>query len=185
MARFPSFISEGLPAGGLCETLPFEKPSLKDLRKMAINRRTVLLALLLVGVVFALHWWFRSPPSRARQLRPLLTEIDGYRATNGAYPTSCVSFASFSQLTQHCSVYTGRRETNGIIWETREVSDHDFTVMVDRQGYEVFLPVGRMKPISFTSFPVWRYDSAEHRWQKGRIHWSYATDYSGSYWSKE
>jgi hypothetical protein len=90
-----------------------------------------------------------------------------------------VSFSSFSNLTQQSSVYTGGRDTNGVIWETREVSRHDFTVMVDRAGYEVFFPVGRMKMISFSSFPVWRYSSTDHRWQKGRIHWSYG----GSHWS--
>jgi hypothetical protein len=70
------------------------------------------------------------------------------------------------------SVYTGARDTNGVTWEARDVSRHDFTVLVDREGYEVFLPVGRMKMISFSSFPVWRNSSFDRRWQKGSIHWS-------------
>ena len=153
--------------------------------RIAISRRNVLLVAIVVGVVFTSVWRLRSPPSKTRQLQPLLADMDSYRASNGAYPTSCVSFASFTQLMQHFSIYTGGRDTNGITWEAREVSDHDFTVMVDREGCEVFLPVGRMKLISFSSFPVWRYDSTGHRWRKGRIHWSYSTGYSGSYWSKE
>jgi len=153
--------------------------------QIAINRRTVGVALLVGAVGFAFVWWLRSPPTKARYLRSLLSDMDSYLATNGTYPTSCVSFASFSQLTQRFRVYTGGRDTNGVTWEAREVSGHDFTVMVDREGYEVFLPVGRMKIISFSSFPVWRYVSTEHRWQKGRIHWSYSIDQSGSYWSKE
>ncbi len=153
--------------------------------QVAMNRRSVLILLLFVGTVGAFIWWPRLPPSKARQLQPLLAELDAFRATNGVYPTSCVSFASFSNLTQRFSVYTGERNTNGVVWETREVSSHDFTVMVDRIGYEVFLPVGRMKIISFSSFSVWRYSSADHRWQKGRIHWSYGIGYTGSYWSKE
>jgi hypothetical protein len=122
---------------------------------------------------------------KAIQLQSLLKDLDAYQATNRTYPTSCVNFGSFSQLTKHFTVYTGGRDKKGVTWETSEVSNHDFTVMVDRDGYEIFLPVGRMKIISFSSFPVWRYSSADHRWRKGRIHWSYATDYSGSYWSKE
>jgi hypothetical protein len=96
------------------------------------------------------------------------------------FPTSYVSFASFTQLTQRFKVHTGGLDTNGMKWEPRDVSRHDFTVRVDLDGYEIFLPVGRMKFITFSSFPVWRYDSARRRWQKGRIHWSYL----GSYWSK-
>jgi hypothetical protein len=133
-----------------------------------LNRRTVLFALVVGAAVLAFAWWIRTPPSKARQLQPLLTEMDAYASTSGTYPTSCVGFPSFAQLTQRFSVYTGGRDTNGVTWETREVSDHDFTV-------------GRMKPLSFSSFPVWRYDSSRHRWQKGRIHWSFA----GSHWSKD
>jgi len=149
--------------------------------RIAINRRTVLTGLFFGGFVLACVWWLRSPPIKARFVRPLLAEMDAYKTTNGGYPTSCVSFASFSQLSRRFRVYTGGRDTNGVISETREVSSHDFAVLADSPGYEVFLPVGRMKMISFSSFPVWRYDSTERRWQKGRIHWSY----SGSYWSKD
>jgi hypothetical protein len=150
--------------------------------QLAVNRWKVWMAVLLGTTALAFACWLQSPPSKARVLRPLIADLDAYQATNGAYPMSCVSLASFSQTTQHVTIYTGQRdETNGVTWETREVSDHDFTVLVDRAGYEIFLPVGDMKMISFSSFPVWRIDSSQHRWQKGRIHWSIA----GSYWSND
>ena len=149
--------------------------------QLVLNRQNVLLAAFILAVGGALVMCFRTPPSKVRQLQPLLADIDRYVSTNRAYPTSCVSLASFSRLTQHFSVYTGGRDTNGITWETREVSDHDFTVMVDQSGYEIFVPVGRMKLISFSSFPVWRYDSTAQQWHKGRMHWSYG----GSYWSTD
>jgi hypothetical protein len=131
----------------------------------------------------ALVLWLRKAPSKASQLHPLLADIDRYKSTNGIYPTSCASFASFSNLTQRFKVYTGAQGTNGVEWDTYEFNSHDFTDMVDRAGYEVFLPTGRMKMISFTSFKVWRYSSADHRWQKGRIHWSYG--FGNSYWSAD
>jgi hypothetical protein len=149
--------------------------------KIRINLGTLLAALLFAGMIFGCIWWAHTPPNKAHLVQPLLAEMDAYRATNGAYATSYASFGSFSKLAQRYRVYTGERDTNGVTWETREVSGHDFTVLSDPSGYEVFLPVGRMKLISFSSFPVWRFASAEHRWQKGRIHWSLL----GSYWSDD
>jgi len=131
------------------------------------------------ATAIALAMWSVSPPPNARELRAVLKDIDNYATTNGTYPTSWTKFASFSALTQHYGVYLGEWATNGITWQPYKVSSHDLTVMVDQDGYEIFLPVGRMKPVSFSSFPVWRYDSAKHHWEKGRIHWSVA----GSYWS--
>src|SRR5947207_13737862 len=116
--------------------------------KMEINQWTVLTALYLATVGVAFVGWLHLPPHKACFVRPLLKAIDAYWATNGAYPTSCVNFAAFSQVTNRFTVYTGGRDTNGSTWETRAVSDNDFTVLVDRTGYEVFLPVGRMKMIS-------------------------------------
>src|SRR6266513_6457389 len=109
--------------------------------RIAISRNVLVVAIV-VGIVFTSVWWLYSPPSKTRQLQPLLADMDSYRASNGAYPTSCVSFASFTQLMQHFSVYTGGRDTNGITWEAREVSDHDFTVMVDREVTKYFFRSG-------------------------------------------
>ena len=146
------------------------------------HRRLTLLSLIVGGCSLALAIWFvRAPPTKANLLQPLIREMDNHMETRGHYPTSCVSLVSFSQLTQHVSVYTGGSGQGAMTWEPREVSRHVFTIMVDTNGYEIFLPVGRMKLISFSSFPVWRYDSAKRRWQGGRIHWSYG----GSYWSED
>lgn len=146
----------------------------------AANRRLVILLLTSAAAIVFVSW-LRTPPSKAEKLQPLMTQLENHKATNGNYPTSYVSFASFTQLTQRFSVYMGSHDTNGITWETRKVSDHDFTILIGQGGYEIFLPVGRMKMVSFSSFSVWRYDSFNHKWQKGRIHWSY----SGSYWSPD
>jgi hypothetical protein len=153
--------------------------------RVPINRRSIATAFILLGVAATFIWWLNLPPSKTKQLLPLMVDLDAFKSTNGLYPTSCVAFASYSNLASQFRVYPGERDTNGIFWETRKVSDHTFTVMVDREGYEIFFPVGRMKMISFTSFPVWRYSSAEQRWRKGRIHWSYADNFTGSYWSKD
>jgi hypothetical protein len=142
------------------------------------------IATLIVFVAIAVFiQWYRSPPPNARHLQQLLSDLERFKAATGAYPTSCASFTSFSNLAKVFKVYTGERQTNGVVWEPREVSDHHFSVLVDDVGYEIFLPVGRMKPISHSSFPVWRYSSAERKWQKGKIHWSFRIDEPGSYWS--
>jgi len=147
---------------------------------LVANRRFVILLLTSAAAVVFM-WWLRTPPSKAGELQPLMTQLENHKATIGNYPASYFSFASFTQLTQSFSVYIGSHDTNGITWEPRKVSNHDFTLLIGQGGYEIFLPVGRMKMVSFSSFPVWRYDSVNHRWQKGRIHWSY----SGSYWSPD
>jgi len=126
-------------------------------------------------------WRAHSPPAKSQALQSLLADMERFRATNGLYPTSYAGFASFAQVTQQFSVYSGKKDTNGIFWETREVSSHHFTILGDSAGYEVFLPVGHMKMISFSSFPVWRFTSTDHKWEKGRIHWSLVE----SYWSKD
>ena len=149
---------------------------------MQENRKKILkrvLAVTFIVAALALVFRFHSPPDKIKNLTPLLAEIDQYRATNNVYPLSYASFQSFTQLTRQFRVYSGGRDPQGITWEPLDVSNHDFTVMVDTNGYEIFVPAGRMKLISFSSFAVWRFDSSARKWQKGRIHWSYA----GSYWS--
>jgi hypothetical protein len=148
---------------------------------ITINRRSILAALFVGAAVFAFVWWLYSPPSKANAVRPLLRELEAYRAVNGAYPTSCVNLVTYPRLTRRFSIYTGELGTNEVTWDPFEVSKHDFTVLVGPAGYEVFLPVGRIKLISFSSFPVWHIDSWEHRWQKGRIHWSWI----GTFWSEK
>ena len=152
---------------------------------ITLNKRTLLWALIFIlaiaAQIFVFHLWLNTPPSKAGELSPLLKEINHYHATRGQYPKSIKIFSSFTNLTQRHSVYTGEQTTNGVTWQPYDVSNHDFTVMIAPDGYEIFLPVGHMKMISFSSFAVWRLDSNERRWRKGRIHWSLI----GGYWSDD
>jgi len=152
--------------------------------EITINRKTILWGIISIGIIafqiYVIHLWLNTPPSKASQLISLLNEIQEFKIAHGQYPNSCKTFPAFTNLSQNFSVYTGEQTTNGITWLTSEVSNHDFTIMVVPEGYEIFLPVGHMKMISFSSFPVWRLASTEHRWQNGRIHWFIG----GSYWSE-
>jgi hypothetical protein len=130
--------------------------------------------------IYVIYLWIHTPPAKAENLQPLVVELDNYDKTRGQYPTSCVSLASFTHLSKNFTIYTGEPEANGIAWNPFEVSSHDFTILTTTNSYEIFLPAEHIKLISFSSFPVWHLDSDEHRWQKGRIHWSLI----GSYWSK-
>lgn len=153
--------------------------------QITLNKRNFLWALLsavaIGSQIFIFYLWLATPPSKASQLKPFLKEIGNYQKTHGAYPKSIERFSSFTNLTRTFSVYGGEQTTNGITWQPYEVSHNDFTVMVTPNGYEVFLPVGHMKMYSFSSFAVWRLDSNERHWRKGRIHWSLI----GSYWSAD
>ena len=152
--------------------------------QITINRKTILWGIISVGIItfqiYVAYLWLHTPPAKAAQLKPLLKEIQDFKTVHGRYPSSCEQFSEFTNLTNNFSVYTGEHTTNGVDWLPTEVSNHDFTILVEREGYEIFLPTGRMKMISFSSFPVWRLDSTEHHWRKGRIHWFIG----GSYWSE-
>jgi hypothetical protein len=122
----------------------------------------------------------QTPPSKASQLRPLIKEINDYKAEHGKYPASCEQFASFARLTNQFSVYTGSTNEGGIYyWSYWDVEQHDFTILLNAdydEGdvYEIFLPIAgteRMHPFSF-NFAAWRYDFKNGRWRKGRFHYS-------------
>lgn len=134
---------------------------------------------MLVAVAFA--WWIKQPPGKAHALEPLIADLDGYAVANGQYPAQCLRFSSYTQLARDFRVYSGGRDSNGVIWDPFEVSRHDFTVLTETNGYELFLPTGRIKHLTFSSFSVYRYDSVKRRWKSGRIHWSLL----GAYWSKD
>ena len=136
---------------------------------------------LIVLMVVAFGVWMKQPPGKAHALDPLVGDLNRYALTNGQYPTQCVSFGTYTQLTQSFRVYTGSRDSNGVVWDPFDVSRHDFTVLVETNGYELFLPTERIKALTFSSFSVYRYDSVERRWRNGRIHWSLL----GAYWSKD
>ena len=152
--------------------------------QISLNRQTswwtAIFAATIALQIYVICLWLHTPPSKAKNLKPLLVEMDGYYQTHGQYPTSCVGLDSFTNLSKNSSIYAGELDAKGVSWSPFEVSSHDFTVLAAKDRYEIFLPTGHIKPISFSSFPVWRLDSDEHRWRKGRIHWSMA----GSYWDQ-
>ena len=127
-------------------------PRTNNLTKTKIVAALYAMFLGMVGYLI-ISWWF-SPPAKARHLAPLLAEIDNIKTITGKYPDSYLSFSSYSNLTKQLTVYAGNHDTNGIVWDPHEVSGHDFTVLLAEDGYEVFLPVGRIKMVSFSSFPV-------------------------------
>jgi hypothetical protein len=147
------------------------------------TRRQFLIALTVTIAVITFVLWPNSPPAKAKALLPLMKELEQHKTAHGKYPTTFEAIHSFTQLTQHFRVYLGFRdsETMTITWKPHEVSAHDFTVLIQESRYQIFLPVGRIKMYSFSSFPVWKYESDTHQWHEGRIHWSL----QGVYWSEE
>ena len=125
-----------------------------------LNRKTfwwtVIFAAAIAIQVYVFHLWLHTPPSKAKKLKPLIAEMDDYFKTHGQYPISCIGFGSFTNLSEYYSIYIGKTDTNGVSWSPFDVSSHDFTVLTATNGYEIFLPTGHIKPISFSSFPVWR-----------------------------
>jgi hypothetical protein len=117
-----------------------------------------LVAAIVLGICFIT--WSHTPPSRARQIRPLLKELDDYYARHGEFPDSCGDLASFSKLTNQFKVYAG-----GSIFEF-EIPNYDFTILINRHDYEIFFPVDVENHFKFVA---WRYDSTKHLWQKGRF----------------
>jgi hypothetical protein len=131
------------------------------------------------GTLFAggMLIWLHTPPAKARQLQPLLKEIETYNATNGEYPTSCANFASFGNISKRYNVCTGSEIPDA------EIEIYDFTILFNPEGYEIFLPatVTASDRLSF-DFVAWRYDSKSHRWRKGRIRAPFAGSNWGIHW---
>ena len=119
-----------------------------------------------------------------------MKEIDNYQATNGNYPISCEKFASFVKLTNQFSIYSVYASyipQGTILLEGRiggwDIKEHDFTILLNPNGYKIFFPVAgteRMHTFSF-DFAVWYYNSKNGHWQKGRIH---DTSF-GPYWKPD
>lgn len=154
------------------------------------NRRSVLhiVSCLGTGICLGIFTiiWLQTPPSKADQLRPLIKEIDDYKAANGHYPTSCEKFASFAKLTNQFSidsVYSSYIAQGTILEDGVSgwgIEEHDFPILLKPDGYKIFLPITnteRLHTFSF-DFSVWRYDSKKGNWRKGRI---YNTSF-GPYW---
>ena len=116
------------------------------------NRRGILHILICIGSGVFLGVctiiWLHTPPSKTDQLRPLMKEIDDYKAKSGKYPTSCGQFASFAKLTNQFSIYSVYSEPapQGSIFLAARVSawdigEHDFSILLMPDGYEIFFPI--------------------------------------------
>ena len=115
-----------------------------------------------------------------------MKEIDDYKVKTGKYPISCDQFASFAKLTNQFrmdSVYSSYIAQGTILEDGVSgwgIKEHDFTILLKPDGYKIFLPVAnteRLHVFNF-DFSVWRYDSKQGNWRKGRI---YDTSF-GPYW---
>jgi hypothetical protein len=130
------------------------------------TRRSILLILVCMAIGVSIGIcaiiWLHTPPAKAYQLRPLIKEIETYNANNGEYPTSCTNFSSFTKISKQFRIYSGR----GII--DAEIENYDFTILVNPEGYEIFLPATVSDRLSL-NFVAWRFDSGSHHWRKGRI----------------
>jgi hypothetical protein len=164
-----------------------------QLNALTENRRSILHIVFCLGAgiclcIFTIIW-LHTPPPKTHQLRPLMKEIDDYKAANGHYPTSCEQFASFAKLTNQFSIYSVYSEPvgKGSILLAEDVSgwdmvEHDFTILLMPDGYKIFFPIAgteRNHAFSF-DFSAWRYDSKKGNWRKGRI---YDSSF-GPYWKQ-
>ena len=125
--------------------------------------------------------WGRSPPQKACDLDPVIHELTAYRAEHGVYPTNLLALASIQRLATRRSLFYGERKGSDLLWDPFQVSANDLTVLCCTNRFTLFAPTGRVKLYSFSSFPVWKYESESPVWSKGRIHWSLL----GTYWSAE
>jgi hypothetical protein len=147
------------------------------------ERQRILWQLVLgaVGAAVSVHMWdtYTGTPAWAKATEPLILELEAYYQSHGRYPSAYTQLATYQSLQSRYSLYAG--ESDGKTWMPFRVSENDLSILVVPTAYEFFLPVENIKPMSITSFAVWRYDSVSHQWTKGRIHWSWI----GSFWSKD
>lgn len=144
------------------------------------KRRLAWLAVA-AGVVVSFVLWTSRLPPKARALAPVIAELQEVYATTGKFPENAESLASVQTLERTYSVYFGQRTGSNVIWSASDVSSHDLTLLLDANGFCMFAPTGKMKPWSFSSFPVWQRTNEDTEWKKGRIHWSLL----GTYWNED
>lgn len=143
------------------------------------KRVVTWLALLALGVL-AFLLWSRRFPAKAKALAPVIAELESAHAAAGQYPTNVQSLASVQDVTRTYEIYFGERSETNLFWAAADISSHDLSILVGTNYFVLFAPTGRMKPWSFSSFPVWRRTHEDSDWRRGRIHWSLL----GTYWSK-
>ena len=140
-----------------------------------------MVILVLCTFVVLVMLWNQHLPVKAQALEPLIRELADCKARTGRYPTNAFALQAARSLTNKYSIYPGERTETNLTWNACAVSSHDLTVLVESNYFTLFAPTGRIWPISFSSFPVWRFKSADAKWNKGRIHWSLL----GTYWNED
>lgn len=140
-----------------------------------------VLVLLLAGTIFLQ----KKAPSKIHEVEPVIEEITAYHKANGFYPSGISDWKSLTDLKGKFTVYPGKQVSDSVVeWSPHRVSEHDFTILTYKSGFSIFVPVTKIKPYSVSSFRVWQYDSAESRWQRGKIYWTWSGSFRApiSYW---
>ena len=132
-------------------------------------------------LIAGLWLWSRHLPAKARDLDPVIQELAEFKAKTGVFPLDAQTLTSVHGLATRRTLYYGDRQGTNLFWDPFEVSAHELTILTLTNEFTLYAPVGRIKLFSFSSFPVWRYDSASMNWARGRIHWSLL----GTYWDDE
>jgi hypothetical protein len=110
----------------------------------------------------------------------LVSALDKYKSDHGSYPTDAKYIPSLS-LPKDVHIYQGVYSNGQATWTVYELGKSDITVLVEPKEYGIYVPVEKMSPISFSSFAVYRYLSAEPKWLLGRVHWNI----SEAYWTEK
>ena len=141
--------------------------------------------MLILGIACVLlALWFilgQREPAKANALDPVADELLQIRKKTGMYPTDISVLSSLIPVRERYTLYFGQGTDTNLAWSPSDVSSHDLTVLVTTNYFVMFAPTGKIKLMSFSSFPVWRRTSDDTDWQKGRIHWSLI----GTYWSED
>ena len=141
----------------------------------------MVLVVALCSLVFSVCLWNQNFPAKAQALEPLIKALADFKARTGSYPTNALALPAAQSISHKYSMYWGERTETKLTWNAGAVSSHDLTVLVESNYFTLFAPTGRIAPISFSSFPVWRYESTDAQWNIGRIHCSLL----GTYWSED
>jgi hypothetical protein len=138
----------------------------------------VLVLLLCIAVNFLSYQvgWYARLLYRAPLLHSadeIVAVLDKYKRDHGSYPTDSKYISSLA-LPKGIRVYTESAASDGELrWSVSELGDSDITVLTEPKNYEVYVPVEKVSPISFSSFAVYGYLSSDPKWRLGRTHWAF------------
>jgi len=109
----------------------------------------------------------------------IVAVLDRYKKDHGSYPADSQHLPSLS-LPEGVHLYKGVISQGEVRWGPYELGESDITVLVSQKEYEVYVPVEKISPITFSSFAVYRYASGDPTWILGRVHWNIMQ----AYWSE-